>query len=127
MDPVQGLPGILGEALDPLSGELDQASHELALARTADHPGGTRRGLRTDVVPVDERDVLNSAFDEMESSRRTQPTGPDNDHVGFASHRTSLLQSAELLPLHSFRACLVMTPNVANKPRRKAPSASCAC
>jgi len=41
-------------------------------------------------VFVDERDVLNAAFDEMESSRRTQPTGPDYDYIGVTSHRVSL-------------------------------------
>jgi hypothetical protein len=93
VNPVQRLPGIVAESLDPLSSECDEVDQELALAGTADHAGSTRRGLGTDVVLIDEHDVLDAAFDKVERGRRTKSTGPDDDHIGLAHHRIPLTVS----------------------------------
>src|SRR5690349_19305059 len=82
MDPVERLPGLFGEALDPFRRELDELDHQLALAHAAHHAGGAGRGLRSDLVLVDQHDALHASPDEMERSRRAEAARADYDHIG---------------------------------------------
>jgi hypothetical protein len=88
------LPGVLGEAFDLLSGKLDQFDHEVALAHAAHHPR-TGRGLRPDVVLIDECDVPDATIDEAECGSRTQPSGTNDNHFGLPNHRESFPPSVQ--------------------------------
>src|SRR6266849_1706684 len=69
--PIQGLSGILREASDPLTGELDQTDHQIAFTYAAYHASGARGGLRADLMLIQQRNVLVTSLRKVKRSRST--------------------------------------------------------
>jgi hypothetical protein len=89
MHPVERLAGLFGKAPDGGCGDFDEPRHQLAFAHAAHHASRTRRGLESDLVPIDHADGSCIALCEVKGGCRPQAAGPNDDDIGMLKHRAS--------------------------------------
>ena len=81
LHPVEWLPGVVGEPLDPLAREQHQLDHQVRRTRVRRQARRSRRGLGREVVLVEEHDV-DAPHCELEGGSGSEPAGADHDDVG---------------------------------------------
>ncbi len=94
--PVQRLSGVLGEPPEVPAGLRDELDHQVAGSRVAHQAGSPRRGLRRDLVLVDDRDVPGAVPDEGERRRGAETAGADHDDVRAVDHGATLPRRSRL-------------------------------
>lgn len=80
LHPVERLPGVPGESLDPLARKQHHLDHQVRRARVRGQARRPRRGLGREVVSVDEHDV-DAPHCELKGGSGSEPTGADHDDV----------------------------------------------
>src|SRR3954463_11430775 len=90
VDPGQRLADVVGERLDLPVGVLDELDHQAALAEAADRARGAGRGLRAEVVLVEEGDADAPALGEGVRRRGAEAAGADHLDIRVADHGAAL-------------------------------------
>src|SRR5689334_20676304 len=88
MHPVQRLPYLLREGLDLAASVPDEVNHQVALTEATHHTSGTGRGLRADLVLVEEGDAHAPALGKIVRRCGAESTGADHDNICMVDHGT---------------------------------------
>ena len=86
MHPIQRLAGLLGKRFDLTARVLDEADHQVAFSSATHHAGRAGRGLRSNVMLVDEGDAEPLALAQIIGCRSAKPAGTNDDNIRLIDH-----------------------------------------
>src|SRR4029077_3673957 len=86
MNPIERLPGFFRERFNLATCGLDEDSHKLAFASAAHHARSAERGLRSDIMLVDQDDAETFAFAQVICCGRAEAAGTNDNNIGLANH-----------------------------------------
>lgn len=99
MHPVQGLPDLLRKRLDLSAGVPDEVDHQVALTEATHHARSTGRGLRADLVLIEESDAHALALGEVVRRCGAEAAGPDHDDICMVDHDSSSHEHSEAVTI----------------------------
>src|SRR5579863_9623827 len=86
MNPIERLPGLFRERFNLAACVFDEASHQVAFASATHHARGPGRGLRSDIMLVDQDDAETFAFAQVICCGSAEAAGTNDNSIGVANH-----------------------------------------